>query len=204
MALMNDSDARSIRELQRQANIQRPLNPPEERRLLERAALGDRSSEDRLVATHIGMIIRLARERGTQALSLVDLVQEGSLGLVEAVRTFVDSGHSDFTGFAEQKVGAQMDAAIDAEMAAVRDAQLLVAAATDYERAEIVLRRELDREPTIHEIAEKLEWTNERARYVQQVVSDAQRRHDEEMIAFIDPLVTDLADDDDERAEFDG
>ncbi len=172
--------------------------------MLERAALGDRSSEDRLVATHIGMIIRLARERGTQALSLVDLVQEGSLGLVEAVRTFVDSGHSDFTGFAEQKVGAQMDAAIDAEMAAVRDAQLLVAAATDYERAEIVLRRELDREPTIHEIAEKLEWTNERARYVQQVVSDAQRRHDEEMIAFIDPLVTDLADDDDERAEFDG
>lgn len=171
--------------------------------MLERAALGDRSSEDRLVAAHIDMIIRLAHERGTQTLTLADLVQEGSLGLVEAVRTFADSGESNFRGFAEQKVGAQIDAAIAAEAAAVRDAQLLVAAATDYERAEVVLRRELEREPTIHEIAEKLEWTTQRAQYVEQVVVEARRRHDEEMIALIDPEVIDLAEDDDERAEFD-
>jgi DNA-directed RNA polymerase sigma subunit (sigma70/sigma32) len=94
-----------------------------------------------------------------------------------------------------------MDAAIAAEAAAVRDAELLVAAATDYERTQLVLARDLHREATDQELAEKLEWTVERTRYVAQVVADARRRHDEELLAFIDPEVIDF--DDDELAEFD-
>ncbi len=205
MALLDDGGSASMRELRRQAKAFRPLGPGEEVRLLERSALGDRASEGRLVAANLGMIIRLAEARDGRGLSVADLVQEGSLGLVEAVRTFADSGHGDFSTFAEHMVGRQMESAIEAEAASVRDAQLLVAAATDYERAELVLARELHREATIAEIAEKLEWTVERARYVQQVVTDARRRHDEELLSFIDPEALDLdADDDsDERAEFD-
>jgi RNA polymerase primary sigma factor len=203
MALIDDGDSTAMRELRRQARSFRPLEPGEEQRLLERAAVGDRTGEGRVVAANLGMIIRLAEARGEQALSVSDLVQEGSLGLVEAVRTFADSGQLDFAAFAQQKVDEQMDAAIAAEAAAVRDAQLLVSAATDYERAEVVLLREVQREPTIAEVAEKLEWTVERARYVEQVVADARRRHDEELLSFIDPELIDLAEDDDERAEFD-
>jgi DNA-directed RNA polymerase sigma subunit (sigma70/sigma32) len=94
-----------------------------------------------------------------------------------------------------------MDAAIAAEAAAVRDAELLVAAATDCERTQWLLRRELGREATEQELAEKLEWTVERTRYVAHVVADARRRHDEELLAFIDPAVIDF--DDDELPEFD-
>jgi RNA polymerase primary sigma factor len=133
---------------------------------------------------------------------VADLVQEGSIGLVEAIREFTTSGEPEFVPFAEQKVTAQMDAAIASETASVRDAQLLVAAATDYERTAIVMRLELMREPTEAELAEKLEWTIDRTRYVAQVVTEARRRHDEELLAFIDPDAIEL--DDDERAEFDG
>jgi hypothetical protein len=87
-----------------------------------------------------------------------------------------------------------MDAAIAAEAASVRDAELLVAAANDYERTEILLRKTLLRPATEAEIAEKLEWTVERTRYVAQVVADARRRHDAELLAFIDPDVVDLDD----------
>ena len=80
-----------------------------------------------------------------------------------------------------------MDAALDAEATAVRDAEQLVAAASDYERTVILLRRVLGRTATEAEIAEKLEWTVERTRYVAQVVAEARRRHDEELLAFIDP-----------------
>ena len=66
------------------------------------------------------------------------------------------------------------------------------------------MRHELQREPTEVELAEKLEWTVDRTRYVAQVVADARRRHDEELLAFIDPEAIDFGDDDDERAEFDG
>ena len=185
----------------RHAKALGPLQPAEERRLLERAALGDQASHDRLFAAHLPMVVRLAAARGDKELPVPDLVQEGSIGLVEAVRQFADSAQTDFVPFAEERIAAQMDAAIEAEVAAVRDAELLVAAATDYEKAELVMRRLLHREPTAAELAEKLEWTVDRTLYVAKVVSDARRRHDEELLAFIDPESIDI--DDDERADID-
>ena len=199
-----EDDAAELRELVRQVKLTQPLHAGEELQLLNKAARGDRASEDRLVAGHLPMVIRLAGGRSDQGLSVADLVQEGSIGLVEAIREFTTSGAAEFAVYAEQKVTAQMDAAIAGEAASVRDAQLLVAAATDYERTEILMRVELEREPTEAELAEKLEWTIDRTRYVAQVVTEARRRHDEELLSFIDPDAIELDDDDDERAELDG
>jgi DNA-directed RNA polymerase sigma subunit (sigma70/sigma32) len=196
-----DSDAAVMRELIRQIQSENPLGAAEESVLLERSALGDKASQDRLVAAHLDMVIRVAEARGQARLSVAELVQEGSIGLVEAVRSFATSGQSDFAPFAEQLVTLRMEDSIAAEAAAVRDAELLVAAATDYERTQQVLRRELHRETTESELAEKLEWTIERTRYVAQVVDDARRRHDQEMLQFIDPEAIDF--DADEPTAFD-
>jgi DNA-directed RNA polymerase specialized sigma subunit len=198
-----DSDAETMRDLMRQVEATRPLNQGEQKQLLERAALGDKASQERLVAVKLGLVIRLAAERaerGEQGVSMPDLVQEGSIGLVEAVRTFGASGEKDFDSFAEQRIEAQMDQGIVGEAAAGRDAQQLVTAATDYEHTELVLCRELHRKPTESELAEKLEWTVERTRYVALVVADARRRHDEELLEFIDPAAIDF--DDPGRVEF--
>jgi len=161
-------------------------------RLMERASLGDRASLDRLVAANLGMVLRLAEARADRGLPVGDLVQEGSLGLVDAVRTFAAGGEGDFGAFAERKVGEQMDAALEAEVAAVRDAEQLVTAASDYERTEILLHRMHKRPATEAELAEKLEWTVERTRYVAKVVADARLRHDEELLAFMDPDAADF------------
>jgi DNA-directed RNA polymerase sigma subunit (sigma70/sigma32) len=200
----SDEDAAALAALAASVREGRPIGAAEQQGLLEHASLGDRSSEERLVAAHLPMVIRLAGDRKDQGLSAADLVQEGSIGLVEAVRSFARSGESDFASFAEAGVVAQMDAAIAAEAASVRDAHLLVAAATDYERTQILMRHELQQEPSEIELAEKLEWTVDRTRYVAQVVADARRRHDEELLTFIDPDAIDFGDDEDERAEFEG
>jgi DNA-directed RNA polymerase sigma subunit (sigma70/sigma32) len=197
----DDDDA--IQALARGARLAPPLAKSEEEALLRRAALGDRTSQNRLVAGHVDRVIRLGAARGEQKLSLADLVQEGLIGLLHAVRTFADSGESDFASYAEAGIAAQMDGALAAEAAAVREGELLVAAATDYERAELVLARILHRAPTAPELAEKLEWTVDRTLYVAQVVADARRRYDEEMLAFIDPGAI-VLEDDDERSELDG
>jgi len=196
-----DSDAASLRDLIEEIKAATPLSASEEKVLFERAAAGDKRSQERLVAAHLDLVIRLAAKRGEQPLSVPDLVQEGSIGLVEAVRSFAPSGDAHFQAFAEQLINEKIDAAIALEAAAVRDAELLVAAATDYERTALLMRRELGREATQAELAEKLEWTVDRTRYVAQVVADAQRRHDEELLAFIDPAAINF--DDDEPEEFD-
>ena len=188
----NQDDEAVMRDLRDQAARTSPLQDGEQVNLLAMAARGDRMSQDRLVAANLGMVIRLAEARGDRGLPVPDLVQEGSLGLVDAVRNFATSGAPDFARFAEQKIGDQMDAAIAAEAAAVHDAELLVAAANDYERTDLLLRRELQRAATIDEIAQKLEWTVERAQYVAKVVADARRRHDEELLEFIDPDAIDF------------
>lgn len=198
-----DTDAAALRDLIQEIQAATPLSPVEEGALFERAALGDKGSQERLVAGHLDLVIRLAAARGEQPLSVPDLVQEGSIGLVEAVRSFASSGDSDFQRFAARLIVEKIDAAIAAEAASVRDAELLVAAATDYERTDLLMRRELGREATEAELAEKLEWTVERTRYVAHVVADARRRHDEELLAFIDPAAIDFDDDNDERVAFD-
>ena len=196
-----DSDAAAMRDLIRQVQKDNPLTAQQESALLERSARGDKASQDRLVAAHLEMVLRLAEARGEQRLSTADLVQEGSIGLVEAVRTFATNAQGDFGPYAEQLINLRIDDAIAAEATAVRDAELLVTAATDYEHTQLVLRRELHREATDGELAEKLEWTVERTRYIANVVADARRRHDEELLEFIDPAAIDF--DDDGRVEFD-
>jgi DNA-directed RNA polymerase sigma subunit (sigma70/sigma32) len=192
--LSSPDDEAVMRDLRHQARVTRPLDEAEEADLLERWVGGDREIQARLVAAKLAMVIRLAEARRDRGLSVPDLVQEGSLGLVEALQSFGGRGAAAFDAFAERKVGDQMDAAIAAEAAAVREAEQLVGAATDYERVEVLLHRSLQRAPTEAEIAEKLEWSRERTRYVAQVVAEARRRHDEELLAFIDPDVVEADD----------
>ena len=97
-----EEDAAALRDLVRHVQMTRPLQAGEVEVLLDRVALGDRPSEDRLVAGHLTMVIRLAGERGERGLSVADLVQEGSIGLVEAVREFALSGESNFARFARR------------------------------------------------------------------------------------------------------
>ena len=163
------------------------LDSAQQDELLRRAGGGDKASLDRLVEALMPTVVRLAAARGEQSMEIGDLVQEGCIGLIEAIRTFSASGEPDFKRFAEVHIAAQLTAAIDAEAAAAREAQLLVTASADYDRVEMLLRRELHRVPTEVEIARKLEWTVERTRYVAQVVTEARRRHDEELLAYIDP-----------------
>ena len=196
-----ETESDSFDALVSQARATSPLADGEEARLLRQAAAGDRRSQERLVSANLGLMIRLAKAHDQKGLSLPDLVQEGSIGLVEAIRSFAESGERDFAAFAEERVGAHMDAAIASEAAAARDAELLVAAASDYERTELVIRRELHRPPTETELAEKLEWTVDRTRYVAQVVADARRRHDQEMLQFMDPEA--LVIEEEERGERD-
>src|SRR5947207_8005262 len=155
----SDGDADVLRELHQAVQATPPLKSGEADRLMERATLGDLASQERLVAANLAMVLRLAEARADRGLPVGDLVQEGSLGLVDAVRTFAAGGEGDFGAFAERKVGEQMDTALEAEVAAVRDAEQLVTAASDYERTEILLHRMHKRPATEAQLADKREWT---------------------------------------------
>lgn len=64
------------------------LEHEEERRLSRRAESGDEDAVQRLVGSHLRFVISIARSYRGWGLPMADLVQEGTLGLVQAVRRF--------------------------------------------------------------------------------------------------------------------
>jgi len=65
-----------------------PLSVAEERALAERARAGDEDAAGRLVKSHLGFVVHIARRYRRFGLPLNDLVQEGTIGLIHAVRRF--------------------------------------------------------------------------------------------------------------------
>ncbi|MBC7220149.1 RNA polymerase sigma factor RpoD/SigA [Candidatus Bipolaricaulota bacterium] len=64
------------------------LTEDEERALALRMRDGDRGARERLIVSHLRLVVSMAREYGDVGLDLVDLIQEGNIGLVEAVDRF--------------------------------------------------------------------------------------------------------------------
>ena len=162
-------------------------DPAEHDRLLEAASRGDNRAREALLSAHLDWVESAAAERRDRGLSEGDLFQEGALGLMEAIRSLPSAGSAEFEFVCKREIAVYMDRALADEAAAVRDAEMLVRAAEDYERTEVGLRGELGREATVAELAEKLEWTTERTEEVGRMVHDARRRHDEELLEYLDP-----------------
>jgi RNA polymerase sigma-E/F/G factor len=185
MSASQDPEA-SLRALAAEVKRVAPFRRGEEERLVDRIGDRDPSARERLMEGNLPMVMRLARERAGRGLSVGDLFQEGCVGLLAAIRDFPGSGESHFDRFAEARVGGTMDAALGGEAAQLEQERLLVQAAEDFDRTELRLARELKRKPSAAEIGRALEWSEERTEYVRQLVEDARRRHDEEILAYVD------------------
>ena len=172
----------------------RPLRPGEKESLLEKVRAGaDRVAGERLLETHLGLVLDIAQAKKGRGLNVGDLFQEGSVGLLAAIRAFANASEADFDSFIAAQVALAMEDAIRAEEEAVRQERLLLEAAADYDRVEIALAGELHRAPTVAEIGARLEWTPERTEYIRAIVDDARKRHDAELLLYVEPEeVTDL------------
>jgi hypothetical protein len=69
---------------------------------------------------------------------------------------------------------------------------MLLQAAHDYVEAELTARQDLGRAPTNVELATKLEWTSQRTEEIGQMVAEARRRHDEELLQYLETDEIDL------------
>ncbi|HSP72050.1 MAG TPA: sigma factor, partial [Gaiellaceae bacterium] len=64
------------------------LSPREERELFRRLERGDRTARDLLIESNVGLVVSIARRYRGASLPLLDLIQEGMLGLIRAVDKF--------------------------------------------------------------------------------------------------------------------
>src|SRR5687767_7042820 len=96
------------------------LTAERERALAQRTAQGDADAARDLVCAHLRLVVSLARSFAGRGLPLDDLIQEGNLGLLRAVRRFDWRRGARFAGYAVHRIrGALCDAVETSQAGAV-------------------------------------------------------------------------------------
>lgn len=161
------------------------------------ASVSEQAAQERLVEHHLGIALAAALARRGHNLDVPDLYQEGALALHAAVVEYAlhDGVAAGLRVFAERFVGLQLDQAI-AEEAAIRESERAFAvSAEQLQSAEVDIRGDLARQPTVAELAVALNWTEARVEEVQRAVIAAREMWDDEIVQYLDEGT--LADDDD-------
>ena len=133
------------------------LTAEEEVELAQRIERGDLAAKERMINSNLRLVISVARKYQGQGLSLGDLIQEGMLGLIRAVEKFDWRKGFKFSTYGTLWIRQAIGRGLANSSRTVRLPVHIGARARKIADAERALAAELGREPTVDEIAEKVE-----------------------------------------------
>lgn len=149
-----------------------PLTLEEERSLALRVLTGDQEAERRMVEANLRLVVRIAKRYMHRGLHLLDLIEEGNLGLLHAVRKFRPEKGTRFNTYATWWIRQSIVPALANQARVIRlpvHVELLLAR---YRREKTRLTQRLGRSPTLAEVAEAMEVPIEQLAEIEEM-----RRH---------------------------
>jgi RNA polymerase primary sigma factor len=152
-AATGDSLNAYIREISRF----KPLSPQQEKDLGRRIRNGDQEALQRLVEANLRFVVSYAKRYRGLGMSFLDLIHEGTLGLIEAARRFDPERNVKFISYAVWWVRQAIFHALSEHMRVFRLPQKLSSQVSKMGTARQRLTAELERTPTTEELAAKTE-----------------------------------------------
>jgi len=147
----------------------RLLTAAEEVELAQRVERGDREARDRMVTANLRLVISIARRYQGMGLSLLDLIQEGVLGLIRAVDKYEWRRGFKFSTYATWWIRQGIQRALASKTREIRIPENVVELERRVLRAERELTASLGRQPTEDEIAEAAAISSDRLEDLRQV-----------------------------------
>jgi RNA polymerase primary sigma factor len=142
------------------------LTADEEIELKQRVERGDLEAKERMINSNLRLVVANARRYQNQGLPLLDLVQEGTLGLIRAVEKFDWTRGFKFSTYATYWIRQAMQRAIESRARTIRLPTTLAQQERRIARAERTLATRLGRDPTIEEVAAEAELAPEQIAFL--------------------------------------
>ena len=135
-----------------------PLLSAEEEVYFSRKALkGHEPSRKRMIVSNLRLVVKIARRYNNRGLALLDLIEEGNLGLIRAVEKFDPERGFRFSTYATWWIRQTIERAIMNQTRTIRLPIHVVKELNVYLRAARELAQKLDHEPSAEEIAASLD-----------------------------------------------
>lgn len=142
----------------------------DEQALAQRCARGEEKAMEQLTNLGLGRVVAVAAEHVGYGVLLMDLIQEGSLGLWQAVRNY---RYGDYAAHRDRWIRFYMARAVTLQARSNGVGQKMRQALEDYREVDERLLSDLGRNPTLEEIAVELHMNVEEAAAVKKMLEDA-------------------------------
>ncbi|WP_421133509.1 RNA polymerase sigma factor RpoS [Alteromonas sp. A079] len=129
------------------------LTAEEEVYFARRSLKGCDASRKRMIVSNLRLVVKIARRYNNRGLALLDLIEEGNLGLIRAVEKFDPERGFRFSTYATWWIRQTIERAIMNQTRTIRLPIHVVKELNVYLRAARELSQKLDHEPTAEEIA---------------------------------------------------
>jgi RNA polymerase primary sigma factor len=131
------------------------LTAPQEVELAKRIERGDLQAKQQMIQSNLRLVVSIAKNYRNQGLPFLDLIQEGTLGLIRAVEKFDWRRGFKFSTYATWWIRQAVARALADKARTIRMPVHIVERLQKMNRAERTLWTQLGREPTLEEIADE-------------------------------------------------